>query len=71
MARKVVFLVFKGKVLQREVHVTAQRSGGVLVNGLMAVRTSSPPDLADLKDGDKIKIKDNQERTLSSNRSRS
>lgn len=55
--KKVVFLVFKGKVLQREVHVTAQRSGGVLVNGLNGgedVVTAGP---ADLKDGDKIKIK--------------
>ena len=32
--KKVVFIAFKGKVLQREVHVTAQRSGGVLVQGL-------------------------------------
>jgi len=55
--KKVVLLVFKGKVLQREVHVTAQRSGGVLVNGLNGgedVVTAGP---ADLKDGDKIKIK--------------
>jgi HlyD family secretion protein len=55
--KKIVFLVFKGKVLQREVHVTAQRSGGVLVNGLNGgedVVTAGP---ADLKDGDKIKIK--------------
>ena len=55
--KKVVFLVFKGKVLQREVHITAQRSGGVLVNGLNGgedVVTAGP---ADLKDGDKIKIK--------------
>jgi HlyD family secretion protein len=55
--KKVVFLVFKGKVLQREVHITAQRSGGVLVNGLNGgedVVTAGP---ADLKDGDKIKTK--------------
>jgi HlyD family secretion protein len=55
--KKVVFLVFKGKVLQREVHVTAQRSGGMLVNGLNGgedVVTAGP---ADLKDGDKIKVK--------------
>jgi HlyD family secretion protein len=59
--KKVVFLVFKGKVLQREVHVTAQRSGGVLVNGLNGgedVVTAGP---ADLKDGDKIKIKGNHD----------
>ena len=55
--KKVVFVAFKGKVLQREVHVTAQRSGGVLVQGLNGgeeVVTAGP---ADLKDGDKIKIK--------------
>jgi HlyD family secretion protein len=55
--KKVVFIVFKGKVLQREVRVTAQRSGGVLVQGLNGgedVVTTGP---ADLKDGDKIKVK--------------
>ena len=55
--KKVVFLAFKGKVLQREVHIIAQRSGGVLVTGLNGgedVVTAGP---ADLKDGDNIKIK--------------
>ena len=55
--KKVVFIVFKGKVLQRDVRVVAQRSGGVLVEGLVGgedVVTAGP---ADLKDGDKIKIK--------------
>jgi HlyD family secretion protein len=55
--KKVVFIAFKGKLLQREVRVTAQRSGGVLVEGLNGgedVVTTGP---ADLKDGDKIKIK--------------
>jgi HlyD family secretion protein len=55
--KKVVFVVFKGKVLQREVRITAQRSGGSLVNGLNGgedVVTAGP---SDLKDGDKIKIK--------------
>ena len=54
---KVVFVAFKGKALQRSVRVTAQRSGGVLVQGLNGgedVITSGP---ADLKDGEKIKIK--------------
>ena len=54
---KIVFIAFKGRALQRSVHVTAQRSGGVLVEGLNGgedVVTSGP---ADLKDGDKIKIK--------------
>src|SRR6202165_1866180 len=56
-SKKVVFLAFNGKVLQREVHIQSQRSGGVLVQGLNGgedVITSAPPDL---KDGDKIRIK--------------
>jgi HlyD family secretion protein len=55
--KKVVFLVFNGKALQREVRVKAQRSGGVLVEGLNGgedVITTAPQTL---KDGDKIKIK--------------
>jgi HlyD family secretion protein len=55
--KKVVFVAFKNKALQRDVKVMAQRSGGVLVEGLVGgeeVITAGP---ADLKDGDKIKIK--------------
>jgi HlyD family secretion protein len=55
--RKFVFLSFDGKATAREVKVLSQRSGGVLVQGLNGgedVITSGP---ADLKDGDKIKIK--------------
>ncbi len=55
--KKVVFVAFKGKALQREVRVKAQRSGGVLVQGLNGgedVITTGPQTL---KDGDKIKIK--------------
>jgi HlyD family secretion protein len=55
--KKIVFIVFKGKLLQREVRITAQRSGGSLVTGLNGgedVVTAGP---SDLKDGDKIKIK--------------
>jgi HlyD family secretion protein len=55
--KKVVFLAFNGKALQREVQVVSQRSSGFIVNGLMggeSVITSAP---AGLKDGDKIKIK--------------
>jgi HlyD family secretion protein len=55
--KKIVLIVFKGKLLQREVRITAQRSGGSLVNGLNGgedVVTAGP---SDLKDGDKIKIK--------------
>jgi len=55
--KKIVFIVFKNKALQRDVRVIAQRSGGLLVEGLVGgedVITAGP---ADLKDGDKIKIK--------------
>jgi hypothetical protein len=55
--KKVVFIIFKGKALRRDVRVMAQRSGGFLVEGLVGgedVITAAP---AELKDGDKIKIK--------------
>ena len=55
--KKVVFLAFKGKAVQREVRVISQRSGGALVEGLNggeAVITTAPENL---KDGQKIKIK--------------
>jgi HlyD family secretion protein len=54
---KFVFIVFNGKTLRRDVHVLAPRSGGYLVDGLVggeSVITSAP---ADLKDGEKIRIK--------------
>jgi HlyD family secretion protein len=55
--KKFVFLAFDGKALAREVKIQAQRSGGVLVQGLNGgedVITSAPQGL---KDGEKIKIK--------------
>src|SRR5204863_1142176 len=55
--KKVVFISFNGRALRREVRVSAQRSGGVLVEGLNGgedVITTAPQNL---KDGDKIKIK--------------
>ncbi len=55
--KKVVYLAFNGKALMREVQVVSQRSGGLLVQGLVGgenVITSAPENL---KDGDKIKIK--------------
>jgi HlyD family secretion protein len=55
--KKIVFLAFNGKAMQREVRVKAQRSGGVLVEGLNGgedVITTAPQTL---NDGDKIKIK--------------
>ena len=56
--KKVVFIAFNGKALLREVRIKAQRSGGVLVEGLNggeSVVTVAPPTL---KDGDRIKIKE-------------
>jgi HlyD family secretion protein len=55
--KKVVFLAFKGKALQREVRVKAQRSGGVLVDGLNGGETVITTVPESLRDGDKIKIK--------------
>jgi HlyD family secretion protein len=55
--KKFVFLSFDGKATAREVRILSQRSGGALVQGLNGgedVITSGP---ADLKDGEKIKIK--------------
>jgi len=55
--KKFVFLAFDGKAVSREVKIQAQRSGGVMVQGLNGgedVITSAPQDL---KDGEKIKIK--------------
>ena len=55
--RKIVFLAFNGKALRREVQVISQRSSGFMVQGLVggeSVITAAP---ANLKDGDKIKIK--------------
>ncbi|HXY14295.1 MAG TPA: efflux RND transporter periplasmic adaptor subunit [Terriglobales bacterium] len=55
--KKVVFLAFNGKALEREVQIVSQRSSGFTVKGLNGgenVITTSP---AALKNGDKIKIK--------------
>jgi HlyD family secretion protein len=55
--KKVVFIVYNGKALMREVRIQATRSKGYLVEGLTGgedVITSGP---STLKDGDKIKIK--------------
>jgi len=54
---KYVFLVLNGKVIRRDVHVLGPRSGGYLVDSLVggeSVVTAAP---ADLKDGQKIRIK--------------
>jgi len=55
--KKVVFIAFNDKALMRPVQVLSQRSGGLLVQGLVGgenVITAGPENL---KDGDKIKIK--------------
>jgi len=55
--KKIVFLVFDGRVRMREVHVLSQRTDGFLVDGLVggeSVITSGPQDL---KDGETIKVK--------------
>jgi HlyD family secretion protein len=55
--KKIVYIAFQDRALRREVHVLSQRSGGLLVEGLVggeSVIVSAPPDL---KEGDKIKIK--------------
>jgi hypothetical protein len=54
---KVVFIVFKGRALMRAVRIASQRSGGLLVDGLVGgedVITTAPQNL---NDGQKIKIK--------------
>jgi HlyD family secretion protein len=55
--KKFVFVLYEGKALRRDVQVKATRSKGYLVSGLTGgedVITSAP---ADLKDGDKVKVK--------------
>jgi HlyD family secretion protein len=55
--KKIVFLAFKGRAMQRDVRVKAQRSGGALVEGLNGVEDVITTAPQSLKDGDKIKIK--------------
>ena len=55
--KKFVFIVLNGRTLRREVHVLGPRSGGYLVDSLVggeSIVTAAP---ADLKDGQKIRIK--------------
>jgi HlyD family secretion protein len=54
---KFVLLAFNGRAVRRDVHVRGQRSGGYLVDSLVGgedVITAGP---ADLRDGQKIRIK--------------
>jgi HlyD family secretion protein len=55
--KKVVLVAFNGRVVAREVQIQSQRSGGLVVKGLVGgedVITAGPQNL---KDGDRIKIK--------------
>ena len=58
--KKLVFIAYKERAKAREVKVVAQRSNGYTVEGLTGGEDVivSPP--ADLKDGDKIRLKANQ-----------
>jgi HlyD family secretion protein len=55
--KKVVLIAFNGKVLKRTVQITSQRSGGLMVKGLVGGENVITAGPANLKDGDKIKIK--------------
>ncbi len=55
--KKIVFIAYDGKAVAREVQILSQRSDGAMVDKLVggeSVITTAP---ANLKDGDKIKIK--------------
>lgn len=55
--KKIVLITFEGKALAREVRVTGQRSNGVVVEGLTGGESVIVNAPADLKEGDKIKVK--------------
>jgi multidrug efflux pump subunit AcrA (membrane-fusion protein) len=55
--KKIVYIAFQEKALRREVHVLSQRSGGLLVDGLVGGESVIVSGPADLKEGDKIKVK--------------
>jgi HlyD family secretion protein len=55
--KKVVFLVFNGKAVTREIHIRNQRRGGYLVDGLVGGETLITAGPENLKDGQPIKIK--------------
>jgi HlyD family secretion protein len=55
--KKIVFIAFNGKAVLRPVQITAQRSGGMLVTGLVGGENIITTALPSLKDGDKIRIK--------------
>jgi len=55
--KKYVFIVYNGKALARNVTVRSTRSNGYLVDGLTGGEDVVVTGPANLKDGDKIKVK--------------
>ncbi len=55
--KKIVLIAFHGKVTTREVRIKATRSAGYLVDGLTGGEDVISSGPADLKDGDRVKIR--------------
>jgi len=55
--KRTVLIAFNGRAVQREVKVLSQRSDGYLVEGLTGGEDVIVNAPADLKNGDKIKVK--------------
>jgi HlyD family secretion protein len=55
--KKIVFLAFDSKARMREVHILSARTDGFLVDGLVGGESVISKAPAELKDGDRIKIK--------------
>lgn len=56
-SKRIVLIAFNGRAVQREVKVLSQRSDGYLVEGLTGGEDVIVNAPADLKDGDRIKVK--------------
>ena len=55
--KKFVYIVFNGRTLRRDVNVLGPRSGGFLIDSLVGGENVITAGPADLKDGQKIRIK--------------
>jgi hypothetical protein len=55
--KRVVMIAFNGHAVAREIKVISQRSDGYLVDGLTGGEDVIVNAPADLKDGDRVKIK--------------
>jgi HlyD family secretion protein len=55
--KKIVFLALDGKARVREIHILSERTDGDLVDGLVGGESVISKAPAELKDGDRIKIK--------------